>query len=149
MNTIQKQADFIGGLCELYSVPVRNIKILQGGQIIIHDTNNCYEFECILDSIEHGCPSKEEKGGTTYQHKVTAQVYGITEETSKKLLKLKREKHLILYKNYRGLYFYVGDKEIGLQFSFEENTTMNIYSIQFSGDLLYTRKAGSLPVLAP
>lgn len=149
MITIQKQVDILGGLCELYCIPVRNIKILQGGQIIIYDTNNCYQFECVLDSIEHTCPSKEEKAGTVFQHKITAQVHGITEETSERLLKLKRDKHLILYKNYQGLYFHVGDKEIGLQFSFEENTTMNTYSIQFSGDLLYTRKPGSIPIYVP
>lgn len=142
MKEINKQHNQLSGHLGIIAVPLNNIKSIQGSNIEYYNPELNYQLNCSRDSISYSCPSIYSKAGITFDHKISASIFGCSTENNRLLEEMLRYQFVVILQNADGNNSIIGGVSKGLAFSFEYVTSPDPngtigYSVHFEGNLLY------------
>lgn len=132
MKTISKTTNQLPGLIALYAIPSWNISSIDGAAITLVSTNDVYNFQFSNDSLQHECKPVESDAGTYYEHKVTGQIFGRSQENTDELQAIKNTKFIVLLMDENLQWKRLGSVENPLTLVYEYTSAKPGYNITFS-----------------
>jgi len=140
MKTLNKPAESLAGNLELFITPTTNIDEQVFQNNIVVDETLLLKIICMRETLSHTVRATKTAAGVKYSHKITAQVYGQSEENDELLNQFCRYKLLAVIKSTTGNYYMVGTRDIGLNLEFEYDSGADAsaakgYKLTLTGDL--------------
>jgi hypothetical protein len=133
MKNITRTPDQIPGLVDLYAIPVTQVSSIDGFNVNLIANALIFHARWAIDTLGHTNQAERDKAGPFYNAQIRGFVYGIDYGSTELLNEMLRYKFVVVYKDSKGNYSRLGNKDIGLSFSYRESSEGRIgYDCEFS-----------------
>lgn len=144
MNTLSKPSENLGGISQLFAIPVADFSILSNPiysgyrYLTLSTWDNAWQILAQYQSISHTENVKDSSAGIHFAHSVKAKLLNDRVEVAQMLASLKNKKWIIVYQAQNGEFKMVGTNKTPLRFSYQKSTGSkiadgNTIDIEFGG----------------
>lgn len=139
MKTLVKNSETISGIAHLLAVPINYISAINNGNLQFTKpiAEVGYSFESSIDTASSQIRTIQGDAGVYYDAAIKTFIQGLSLTNLSLLKELCLFRHMLIYQSYGGDYWRLGNKSVGLEFTYSETTQPAIgYELSFSGNLL-------------
>jgi hypothetical protein len=136
MKTINRQKFNLGGIAELYAVPIELLTAVASTAvagvyaITLSSTDEVYDISAISETIQATEEPKTSSAGNYFEHQISATIAKDTPELSLALLDLYGRRLIIIYRDQNDRFKMVGSATEAIRLSYRKNSGAKIADLQ-------------------